>query len=166
LCRGKVTYTAPLPDFSHIRLSSLKLFPAFIFFKKKAKWEEKDEHGLETSQLITETVLNLLRDKPQREYAYSRSQVPSVHTLSSVRIKTIIQKLVQPINRTKFIHCLKHFATFSLSENYKASATNFKIFYTWDGFLLCSHLWQSSMRVRIFLIYIIRVLALDLSRFS
>ena len=99
----EVLYTAPLPSHAHIELKSLKLMPAFIFFEEITKWEEKHFHPLQPTRLMSENVLNLLRDELRRESSYRRVMVASVHTLSADKVKSMIQQLVQPVTRTDYI---------------------------------------------------------------
>jgi hypothetical protein len=112
-----LVYTSQLPDHSHIRLTSVKLMPAFLFFEEAEKWMQKYHHTLKFTQHLSDPVLHLLRDELHREYAYGRSMVPSIYNLSNSKIKQMIQQIVQPVNRVDFIQHLKQYATFTILES-------------------------------------------------
>ena len=58
----KVVYSAKLPDYAYIKLEKLTLLRTYSFYDQIALWQEKWEHPLRAAQLMSENVLNLLRD--------------------------------------------------------------------------------------------------------
>jgi hypothetical protein len=85
----KLVYSAPLPDFSYIKLNTFSVMAAYNFYEEIIDYEVKYNHRLRASQLLSKRIVVTLRD---RLYQYSDNREErDIRDLSEGELKQLIQ---------------------------------------------------------------------------
>jgi hypothetical protein len=117
-------YTSTQPDYSHIKLHELKLYPAMRFSDAINEYHNKYNIKLNVPTLVDQSaryVLQQLGNYPMSDAEF--------YNLSNQEILRMIQKAVRPKSKPEFVEALRHRIPVEYPPSYRPEPANFRVLY-------------------------------------